>query len=59
MDDTTEVIDLIVDRMLELQIDEGLPVYVIPIHTPERVATTLATQSAAGRSPARGTVLLA
>ena len=30
-DDTLEVLDGIMDRMLEVQIDEELPVYVIPI----------------------------
>jgi hypothetical protein len=38
IDDPDEVVDLVIDRMLELQIDEGIPVYVIPIRTPERVA---------------------
>ncbi|MGH2616129.1 MAG: hypothetical protein ACRDJC_12875 [Thermomicrobiales bacterium] len=31
LEDTEEVLDVIMDRMLEVQIDEGLPVYVIPI----------------------------
>jgi hypothetical protein len=31
-------VDLVIDRMLELTIDEGVPVYVIPIRTPERIA---------------------
>ena len=39
VDDPDEVVDLVIDRMLELTIDEGIPVYVIPIRTPERVAT--------------------
>jgi hypothetical protein len=38
LDDPDEVVDLVIDRMLELQLDEGIPVYVIPIRTPERVA---------------------
>ena len=38
LDDPDEVVDLVIERMLELQIDEGLPVYVIPIRTAERVA---------------------
>ncbi len=38
LDDPDEVVDLVIDRMLELQIQESIPVYVIPIRTPERVA---------------------
>jgi hypothetical protein len=26
------------DRMLELQLDEGLPIYLIPLRTPARIA---------------------
>jgi H2-forming N5,N10-methylenetetrahydromethanopterin dehydrogenase-like enzyme len=31
VEDTETVIDVYIDRLLELQIDEGLPVYVIPV----------------------------
>jgi hypothetical protein len=31
VEDTDEVFDLVVERLLELQIDEGLPVYVTPV----------------------------
>ena|SRR5579883_1423039 len=44
VDDPDEVTDLVLERELELQIDEGIPVYVIPIHTPERVAELLRQQ---------------
>lgn len=44
IDDPDEVTDLVLERELELQIDEGIPVYVIPIHTPERVAELLRQQ---------------
>ena len=40
-DDPDTVLDSVVDRLLELQIDEGLPVHVIPIRTPERVRADL------------------
>lgn len=36
VDDTDEVVDLIIDRMLEMQIGEGLPVYVIPLRQRRR-----------------------
>lgn len=37
VDDTEEVVDLVIDRMMQIQIDEGLPIFVIPVRTPERV----------------------
>src|SRR5215212_9705763 len=41
IDDPDEVTDLVIDRMGELLINEDLPLFVIPIHTPERVAALL------------------
>lgn len=38
LDDPDEVMDLVIERMIELQVDEGIPVHVVPIHTPQRVA---------------------
>ena len=38
VDDPEEVANLVMDRMLELQIDEGLPIYLIPLRTPARIA---------------------
>src|SRR4051812_43801427 len=40
-EETDQVLDSVVDRLLELQIDEGLPIHVIPIRTPERVQATV------------------
>jgi hypothetical protein len=37
VEDTDEVLDLVIDRVVELQVDEQIPVHVIPIRTPERV----------------------
>ena len=39
LDDPDVVLDVVVDRMMELQIAEGLPIFVIPVRTPERVAS--------------------
>ena len=36
VDDPDEVVDLVIDRVLELQLEEQLPVHVIPVRTPER-----------------------
>ena len=41
LDDTDEVVDVYVDRLLDLQIEEGLPLHVIPVRTPERIAAML------------------
>jgi hypothetical protein len=39
--DTDEVIDIVGDRLVELQVDEGLPVYVTPLRPIERVVADL------------------
>lgn len=36
LDDPDEVMDLIIKRLVDLQVDEELPFYVIPLRTPER-----------------------
>ncbi len=52
VDDPDEVVDLVIDRMLAIQIDEGLSVHLIPIRTPERTASYRRPASATGRSAA-------
>jgi len=42
VEDTDDVIDVFIDRLVDIQIEERLPVYVIPVHTPERVARLVA-----------------
>jgi hypothetical protein len=41
LEDTEPVVDLVIERELELLLDEGLPVQVIPLRTPERNAAIL------------------
>jgi hypothetical protein len=48
--DTDEVIAVVGDRLLELQVDEGLPVYVTPLRPIARVVAALAEREAA-RTP--------
>jgi hypothetical protein len=36
LDDPHEVFDEIVDRIVDIQLDDGIPLHVIPLHTPER-----------------------
>ncbi len=38
VDDTDEVISVFLDRSVDLQVDDGLPIYVVPVRTPERIA---------------------
>src|SRR5688500_4029026 len=45
--DTDEVIAVIGDRLVELQVDEGLPIYVTPLRPIERVAAGLRKREAA------------
>jgi hypothetical protein len=52
VEDPDEVTDLVIDRMGELLVDEGLPLYVIPIRAPDRVAAMLAATRAPTSQPA-------
>jgi hypothetical protein len=38
LDDPDEVTDLVIDRVVAFQVDHRLPVHVVPVRTPERVA---------------------
>lgn len=51
--DPDEVVDLVLDRLVELQVEERIPVYVIPIRTPERILADEAShgQSERGQRP--------
>lgn len=44
--DTDEVIAAVGDRLVELQVDEGLPVYVTPLRPIERVVAQLREREA-------------
>ena len=45
--DTDEIIAVVGDRLVELQVEEGLPVYVTPLRPIERVVAQLREQEAA------------
>ncbi len=47
VDDTDTVFDVVVDRIVDLQVEEGLPVYVMLVRTPERIAQSLRALHAA------------
>lgn len=46
LDDPDPVMDVVVGRLLALQIDEGLPVHVVPLRTTEREAALVAARLA-------------
>ena len=48
VDDPDEVVDCFIERVLTLQIDEGLPLHVIPIRTPARRDRLRASQQLGG-----------
>jgi len=48
LDDPDAVLDLVIDRVLELQIEEHLPIHVVPVRTPERVERLLRERHGAG-----------
>lgn len=47
LEDTFEVTDLIGDRLLDMQVEEGLPIYVIPSRPVERTLAELRARDAA------------
>ena len=49
VDDIDDVVDVFVDRLIDMQVEEGLSVYVIPLEPVERVMAQM--QSAASLPP--------
>lgn len=43
LDDAEDIVPIFLERMLELQINEGLPLYVIPVESHERAAARRTT----------------
>ena len=41
VEDPDEVGDLVIDRIVALQVEEGIPLHVIPLRTPERAQAAL------------------
>ena len=44
VEDPDDVLDVVIDRVLALQVEEGIPVHVIPIRTPERALQAVQAQ---------------
>lgn len=45
IEDPDEVMDLVIHRMVELEVDEGLPVYVLAVRPLERIARDPASRA--------------
>ncbi len=48
VDDPDEVGDLVIDRVVAMQAEEGIPIHVIPVRPPERVRAELQAQQGGG-----------
>jgi hypothetical protein len=51
VEDTDEVFDVIVERNLEMQVEEGIPLYVIPVRPIERIMADLHTTDPVWKRP--------
>jgi hypothetical protein len=58
VDDPDEVLDMVIDRVVQFQVDEQLPIHVVPIRTPARVAAYLSERRQPGHRPRRSLSLL-
>lgn len=54
VEDADEVVDVFRDRLLDMQIEEGLPIYVIPLEPVERVLEQMRSESVSGSRRHRG-----
>ncbi len=52
VEDTDAVVDVVIDRLIELQVEAELPIYVVPLRPLERVLHTMQHQRAHPTSPA-------
>lgn len=41
VDDTDDVTQHFIDRLVDMQVEENLPIYVVTVRTPERIAAAL------------------
>ena len=46
IEDTDEVVDMIGDRLVDIQVEDGLPIYVVPLQPIERVIAEMKRQRA-------------
>jgi hypothetical protein len=51
VDDPDDVLDLVIERVVHLQVEESVPIHGVPIRTPERIEADRAERRRAGRRP--------
>jgi len=49
VEDVDEVLDVVIDRLFEIQVEQGLPIHVIPLQPVERVLEEMAAEAAYAR----------
>jgi hypothetical protein len=49
VEDPDEVLDTVIERVIQFQVDEQLPIHVVPVRPPARVAAALQEQRRSGR----------
>lgn len=54
LEDLDEVMDLVIDRLVNLQVEEGIPVHVIPLQPLSRTLETLRRRSPMSLVPDQG-----
>ena len=59
LEDPDEVLDLVLDRVLEFQVEQRIPVHVIPVRSPRRILESLDEQRRNRPLRPRGTASLA
>jgi hypothetical protein len=55
IDDTDDVVELYIDRLVDIQVNEGIPVYVVPLQPIERVIAEMNRQKAEANARFRPT----
>lgn len=58
VEDPDEVLDTVIERVIQFQVDEQLPIHVVPVRTPARVAAARQEQRRGGRHSRRTMPLL-
>lgn len=55
IEDTDEVVEVFMDRLIDIQVEDGIPVYVTVLHPRERVMAEMRRQRAHTHPPLRST----
>jgi len=58
IEDTDEVVDVVIDRLLQMEIDDGLAVYFIPLRPLERVVEEMRSRTGSMPSLQKSAALL-